>query len=491
RSEYLAYGTYWEEAAYAGILALMFAVAALSAWWRRREEPSQGPLALVPFFALLSFLSLVLALGVNTPLYPLLFRYVPGFGLFQAPARLMIGYALGIALLAGAGADSLRLTPRTRTMLRVATVTGCGIAIAGIAARLAMPGVRASFGDSMVRLGVMLALASGVLLLRGKRLRGRGWEAIVIILVAADLLAFGWGLAPGTNPAVFRDPVATAEFLQTQPPGRILVAEPYAGETYDQYLSLSAFGPTDPVYLQDLRESLMPNLSTIHHLPGVDNYDPLTVGLYRDLYDILKGDQDTTPDLEEIQPVLNLFGARYLVTDDERSLPLLYDAGPRIYGNDTALPAAYIVHQARVIKDEQVRLDALLDPAFDPRTEVILSHAPPINQPPSVADATEEKPSVLREGPDRVTLEVGMTQPGFLVLADTYYPGWQATVNGEAVEIMPANHAFRAVQLGEGEQTVVFEYTPLSFRVGSQISAAAALLLGTALVLSRLRKKLP
>jgi len=93
RGEYWAYGTYWEEAAFVGVLALMLAALALAAWWRKRKQSAGGPISLVPFLALLCLVSILLALGNRTPLYPLLFRYVPGFGLFQAPARLTIGYA--------------------------------------------------------------------------------------------------------------------------------------------------------------------------------------------------------------------------------------------------------------------------------------------------------------------------------------------------------------------------------------------------------------
>ena len=69
-----------------------------------------------------------------------------------------------------------------------------------------------------------------------------------------------------------------------------------------------------------------------------------------------------------------------------------------------------------------------------------------------------------------------MSQPGYLVLTDTYYPGWQATVDGTPVEILPANHAFRAVPLDSGEHRVVFEYDPLSFRLGAWITVGAWLL---------------
>jgi hypothetical protein len=425
-------------------------------------------------------------MGDHTPLYPLLFRYVPGFGLFQAPARLMIGYALGMALLAGIGADILRLSSRTRTALRITLVAGLGMAIAGAAARLALPVVRASFGNSILRLGLTLAVAAMVLLLQGRRLRRMHWQALVVALVIADLLAFGWGLAPGTDPSVYRTPVATAELLASEPPGRIYVDTTYAPETYNRYVSLSAHGSAAPAHLQGLRESLLPNLNSAHHLPGVGNYDPLTVGLYRDLYDILEEQPDT---LGEARPVINLFAARYVITDEVLELPLLYAAGPRIYANDQSLPEAYVVHQARVIEDENARLDALRDARFDPRSEVVLSRSPPVDFRPGANRATGEQLSLSREGPDRILIKAELAAPGYLVLTDTYYPGWRATVDGEPIEILAANHAFRAVQLDRGEHTIVFEYAPLSFRLGAWITGAAIVLLLAALVYLWLYKK--
>jgi hypothetical protein len=485
RGEYWAYGTYWEESAFVGVLPLILALVAVAGWLsRRRREGTRQMLAVVPFFFVLSLLSLILAMGDHTPLYPLLFRYVPGFGFFQAPARLMIGYALGMALLAGIGADTLRITPRTRTALRITFVAGLGMAIAGIAARLVLPAIRASFGDSMLRLGLTLALAAVVLLLQGRRLRRTRWQAAVIVLVVADLLAFGWGLAPGTDPSIYRTPVATAEFLTTQPLGRTYVSHSCAEETYNRYVSLSTYGSTDINHLQGLRESLLPNLNSVHHLHGVGNYDPLTIGLHRDLYDILARQPDT---LDESRPLLNLFATRYIITDVELELPQLYGAGPRIYANDQALPRAFVVHQARVIEDEEARLDVLRDPGFDPRSEVLLSRSPPVALPPSTTRAAGKQPSISREGPDRILIEARLSEPGYLVLADTYYPGWRSTVDGEPVEILAANHAFRAVQLDRGEHKVVFEYAPLSFRLGAWITAAAVLLLAVGLGIGSIR----
>jgi uncharacterized membrane protein YfhO len=63
---------------------------------------------------------------------------------------------------------------------------------------------------------------------------------------------------------------------------------------------------------------------------------------------------------------------------------------------------------------------------------------------------------------------------GYLVLADTHHPGWVATASGETLETLPTNHAFRAVSLQKGEHTVVFQYAPLSFRLGACTTLCAA-----------------
>ena len=49
------------------------------------------------------------------------------------------------------------------------------------------------------------------------------------------------------------------------------------------------------------------------------------------------------------------------------------------------------------------------------------------------------------EEPGQITVEVGLQREGYLVLADTWYPGWRASVDGRSVPILRANYAFRAV----------------------------------------------
>jgi uncharacterized membrane protein YfhO len=70
-----------------------------------------------------------------------------------------------------------------------------------------------------------------------------------------------------------------------------------------------------------------------------------------------------------------------------------------------------------------------------------------------------------------------LAQPGWLVLTDTYYPGWRVWIDGEEGRILPADYIFRAVALKPGSHVVEFIYRPTSFLLGLVISISAISLL--------------
>jgi hypothetical protein len=98
------------------------------------------------------------------------------------------------------------------------------------------------------------------------------------------------------------------------------------------------------------------------------------------------------------------------------------------------------------------------------------------------ADTTEFA-RVTRYLSDRVELDVSAARTGLLVLADAFYPGWQATLDGEPVPILRANRAMRGILLPPGTHTVTFQYRSMSFEAGAAISLAALVLSG--LILGR------
>jgi hypothetical protein len=73
---------------------------------------------------------------------------------------------------------------------------------------------------------------------------------------------------------------------------------------------------------------------------------------------------------------------------------------------------------------------------------------------------------IVEELPERLVVKVGATAPAYLIVSDTFDPGWTATVDGAPAPIFPAYVTFRAVRVPAGSHEVVFVYVPAGFRLG-------------------------
>lgn len=78
---------------------------------------------------------------------------------------------------------------------------------------------------------------------------------------------------------------------------------------------------------------------------------------------------------------------------------------------------------------------------------------------------------------DKVTLKTSQNRDAFLVMNDTYYPGWEACVDGEKTKIYLANRVCRAVFVPSGKHFIEFKYNPFSFRIGRYITMTTILIM--------------
>jgi hypothetical protein len=153
----------------------------------------------------------------------------------------------------------------------------------------------------------------------------------------------------------------------------------------------------------------------------------------------------------------------------------IHSGDVKIYERTLASGRAWLVHGVQPSADDVETLRLLADPSFDPKRTVVLE-GDFRSQPPQAAQVTE-KVRIVEFGPENVHLEAEVTQPALLVLADAFYPGWSASVDGTPVPILRANLMFRAVALAPGRHNVSFTYKPSTWRWGVAISSAMLALL--------------
>jgi hypothetical protein len=84
--------------------------------------------------------------------------------------------------------------------------------------------------------------------------------------------------------------------------------------------------------------------------------------------------------------------------------------------------------------------------------------------------------------PGRIALQVTAARPALLVVAESWYPGWRATLDGQPVDILRTNYLSQGVVVPAGMHTVELRYQPDAFTLGAAISGLGLLaLLGLAL----------
>ncbi len=531
--DYWGYANYWEDAVYIGLLPVLLATAVILGAIRpaasRSMQYREGIRELVVFLLGIASVSFLLALGDHTPLFPWLYQHVPTFDMFQAPARLSIWAVFALALLAGIGAQHwsrpvgsglywLRLGTMgalavsigsgigwillgdvSPTFIRAAAISGLWGITAGLLGLSApagtgavKPGGRVPFLRRMLQT-ISPRLVKPDLQETGSSKRTRAipvwqqrvqagihsflsqfWSAIVLLVITADLIVAGWGL----NPGVHLDFYARSSNLPSQVEnlgsgGRLfLPSEDERRLKFDEFLRFDTFSPEHD--WRSLRDVLLPNLNLMQGIPSANNFDPLVPGRYErwmQSLDSMGADQRTL--------MLNLMGVgvvENMVNAPQQMVQFssLSDASAaRSAGRMRWLPCArFAVNEDSAWQQVMEAGAGLLDGTIIIEGDEAAEAEPGC---PTTGHAPVEV-TTLSESAQQLTLQIESQSDGWLLVADTWYPGWRAYLDGAETLLLRGDYLFRAVWVPAGDHRVTLVYTPVSFRSGAGISLVGWLL---------------
>ena len=127
------------------------------------------------------------------------------------------------------------------------------------------------------------------------------------------------------------------------------------------------------------------------------------------------------------------------------------------------------------VDSPQKALEAIQSPSFEPTVSVVLEATKsPVLTHANVdqrLSAPDKHVHLKRKGPNEVLVSVTTQSPGYLVLTDTYYPGWHAYLDGQQVPLYRANYLFKSIFVPPGAHQERFVFAPVSFSVGEILLA--------------------
>jgi hypothetical protein len=422
---------FWEMYGYVGAATAVLAIYGAGREWRRPP---------VAFLIVMTVIAFAFILGPRTPVYYVAYLLIPGMSRFRAPTRFMVVVELGLVLLAAIGL----------------TRVGAELKERWGASRL----------PRLIQIAVCVVTALDLLYHQPRQ--------------NAFVPASDWLAAPRTAAIVRADTPAPRTLT---PDHRVIHRR-----THDTVAR--GWKNVEPYF--KLREFLEPNTGGGYwNVPSGDCY----VGLMPRWYVMVWGHhyEDTSllrmANLVFDEKIL-ITGAQYVnllatygVTHvlslypgrDPRLTLMAREPDVHVYRVEGAARAR-IVRAARRMSDDRRAADRLRQPDFDPDNEILLLDAPDSVH-PTVEEAGGGPPA---DGPGRATVthedarhlvvDAVAPQDAFLLLADMYYPGWRAEVDGVATPIHRANISLRGIALPKGQHTVRFTYEAPSFFRGLWIT---------------------
>jgi hypothetical protein len=471
------------------------------------------------FWFIVAVAGCMLMMGNSTPLYRVLYE-IPLVNLFRVPSRHTIEWTFAAAILAAYGWDAaVPLFRRFRFSRVRSNLTTLHPALVLITAGLLVGIVWWSKAQTMqfrtpgwphpptiYRLlkgaFVLLLLAA---LWRATLVTSQRWRAaligtalLVLCFVEPSLLIKRWWTHLGRPLNEVHFETAATRFLLQFPPTQ--------NRVYTRVNLMSEQEGNPPRFDT-------PNLSAIWGLQNVGGYEPLILERYSRALGNVWLDGVHTMDLGPADPslftaqshVLDLLNTTFVVSYpglatslSGNNVPLppspawqkVYDAHETlILHNVNALPRAWLVSEALAVRGEEALARIRDDKDFDPRKTALLEvnpeELPQLNGQPLDSATTVR---ITTYEPAHLVIETKASAPTVLVVSEIFFPGWEATIDGQYSRILLSDFLLRGVALPAGEHKIEMRYTAPAFRNGAIISISTIVILGALFIYDRRRR---
>ena len=424
----------------------------------RKEKP-------IVFWLVVFFFGIFFGLGGYNPLYKFFYHAVPFLSFFRYPEKFIFVSSIAAIFLVGFGLDALVRATQERKV-RISSILIFLILIFGTTVTLAIwdrklePQYPITF--------LIVFSVSYVFFYYGKIKRNR-FVALLLIMVFLDLFIKSSDLLPLMDRKFYEEKPVLMDLVDGSA-GKYRVYSGNINNTPDPVKYPP--GPNNLAVVRAAKQKLYPLQGMVFGMEHAGGVPGLALDIqnhliwYRSLI-------QSEPERRRV--ILKRSNVKYWIDGDspphytKGGFPIVLPDGVKTFQD--ALPRAFLVPRMRVPEKGKI-LFTYYNQSFDPLEEVLLSESVEFQETAHFKGKVEE----VIYNPNHVTVKTGQAGNGFLVLLDTYLPGWTVKVDGREEPILRANHFYRAVQLGPGEHTLEFDYFPEGFTEGLIVSGVTPVL---------------
>ena len=293
---------------------------------------------------------------------------------------------------------------------------------------------------------VLLAAAAVYFYLQDK-LKSTLAFGILTVLTAFDLLGVGMRYV---NKDDFQRPQSIAQIFAPSPADQQILQDP------------------DPHYrVFDATVSSFQSAQPSYHHKNVGGYHAAKLQRYQDVIDrhLTQGNQ----------AVYDMMNTKYFIVPGQNGQPAVQQ-NPNAFGN------AWLIDSIAVVPDANAEVNAL---SRIPLRTAVAVHEEYSDYVSGMNPSGAGTIRLTEYRPDKLTYQASVAQEEFAVFSEVWYgpnKGWQAYIDGEAVDHIRVNYVLRGLKIPPGEHTIVFEFAPRKYYVGKNVSLASSLLLILALL---------
>lgn len=498
-SDYI-YKDYWTRQSwlliyYMGIFTLISAFISLKLDISRRRKG---------LFYILA-LGLLLCFGRYTPLYYFLYKFLPGFKLTRYPIKFFFLAAFSLACLAGIGFDhylkNINKDKRLEKLVKNILVLGFMSALLYMVICLNFTSICKFLEENIFRLfsnikiekyeveclpytalynikrALYLFMLLALLMFLGiKKTRRKFIIVIMFSVVFFDVFSANSHVYKNIDINEYLEPRETIRFLKQDKSIFRVFCSPAA-------LRQTMFLPEKDYFesAEAFKERLGANIGVRYGIYDAYGYGSLYNARQEEIMNIIVNSK-----LPDDTNLLNILNVKYVISPKnfESKVYHIVKKGSKvnIYENRNYLNRAFLAERYVIIQENAKVLERLKAKEFNPEKEVILERAlenrgQKTEERKQRTEGGNERVEIVKYTSQEVIIDANVNAGKFLVLSDSYYPGWRVYVDGKNDKIYRADYILRAVYLEPGQHQVRFLYQPVSFRIGLLISLSGAIVL--------------